>query len=60
MTATWARKYSQQRDLSLIGKALGHSGTQVTERYARVVDQEIVEMLNQLPEITGSPATSRD
>lgn len=59
MTATWARKYSQQRDLSLIGKALGHSGTQVTERYARVVDQEIVEMLNQLPEITGPAATGR-
>lgn len=54
MTATWARKYSQQRDLSLIGKALGHSGTQVTERYARVVDLEIVEMLNQLPDITVS------
>lgn len=52
MTATWARQHSSQKDLSLIGKALGHSGTQVTERYARVVDREIVEMLDQLPDIT--------
>jgi integrase len=51
MTATWARQHSNQKDLSLIGKALGHSGTQVTERYARVVDREIVEMLDQLPDI---------
>jgi hypothetical protein len=50
----------KRRDLSLIGKALGHSGTQVTERYARVVDQEIVEMLNQLPDITRITGRCRD
>lgn len=54
MTATWARQHSGQKDLSLIGKALGHSGTQVTERYARVVDREIVQMLDQLPDISAA------
>jgi len=54
MTATWSRQFSTQKDLRLISAALGHSDTKVTERYARVVDREIVEMLNQLPDI--SPA----
>jgi len=49
--ATWSRQFAKA-DISLISKALGHSGTQVTERYARVVDREIVEMLDQLPDIT--------
>lgn len=50
-TATWSRQYAG-KDLKLIGRALGHSGTQVTERYARVEDREVVEMLDQLPDIT--------
>lgn len=52
-TATWSRQFAG-KDLRLIGKALGHSGTQVTERYARVTAPEIVEMLNQLPDISPS------
>jgi integrase len=52
MTATWARQYAG-KDLRLIGQALGHSGTQVTERYARVVNREIIEMLDQLPDISA-------
>jgi len=51
MTATWSRQYAG-KDIRLISQALGHSDTKVTERYARVVDREIVEMLDQLPDIT--------
>lgn len=51
-TATWSRRYAG-KDLRLIGRALGHAGPEVAARYARVVDSEIVEMLNQLPDITG-------
>jgi integrase len=53
MTATWARKYAG-RDLRLIGQALGHSDTKVTERYARVVDREIATMMDDLPDL-GMP-----
>jgi integrase len=51
-TATWSRQYAG-KDLRLIGKALGHTGgTEVTARYARVVDGEVVDMLDQIPDIT--------
>jgi integrase len=51
-TATWSRQYAG-KDLRLIGRALGHTGgTEVTARYARVVDSEVVDMLNQIPDIT--------
>lgn len=51
MTASWSRQHARA-DITLISRALGHSDTKVTERYARVVDREIVEMLDQLPDIT--------
>lgn len=50
MTATWSRQYAKA-DMRLISATLGHSDTKVTERYARVIDQEIVTMLNMLPDI---------
>jgi integrase len=55
MTATWSRQYAKA-DIRLISATLGHSDTKVTERYARVIDQEIVAMLDQLPDV--SPQTS--
>jgi integrase len=50
MTASWARQYTRA-DNTLIAETLGHSDVEVTRRYTRVVDREIVEMLNQLPDI---------
>lgn len=49
--ATWSRQYAKA-DLRLISEALGHSDTKVTERYARVERREIIEMLDQLPDIS--------
>lgn len=49
MTATWARQ--QKHDLKLIGRALGHSNTSTTDRYAHVVDTEVIEMFETLPSI---------
>lgn len=51
MTATWSRQYAKA-DIRLISASLGHSDTKVTERYARVIDQEIVAMLDQLPDVS--------
>lgn len=51
MTATWSRQYAKA-DIRLISVSLGHSDTKVTERYARVIDQEIVAMLDQLPDVS--------
>lgn len=52
LTATYARQFAKS-DLRLISRALGHSDSKVTERYARVVDREIVTMLDQLPDISA-------
>lgn len=49
MTATWARQ--QKHDLKLIGRALGHTNTATTDRYAHVVDTEVIEMFESLPTI---------
>jgi len=57
MTATWARQYAG-KDLRLIGQAMGHSDTKVTERYARVVDREIATMLDMLPDL-GEPMQAK-
>lgn len=53
MTATWSRQFAG-KDLKLIGRALGHADESTTARYAHVVDTEVVEMLDQLPDI-GTP-----
>jgi integrase len=53
MTATWSRQFAKA-DMKLISSALGHTDTKVTERYARVVDREIVEMLDKLPDISSA------
>ncbi len=50
MTATWARQYTKA-DNTLIAEALGHGDVETTRRYTRVVDREIVEMLDKLPDI---------
>jgi integrase len=50
MTATWSRQYAGA-DMRLIQATLGHSDAKVTERYARVIDREIVTMLDRLPDI---------
>jgi integrase len=51
MTATWSRQFAGA-DMRLISATLGHSDTKVTERYARVIDREIVTMLDKLPDIS--------
>lgn len=51
MTATWSRQFAGA-DMRLISATLGHSDIKVTERYARVVDNEIVTMLDGLPDIS--------
>jgi integrase len=53
MTASWARKYAKA-DNTLIAETLGHSDVETTRRYTRVVDQEVVAMLDQLPDIGGA------
>jgi integrase len=50
MTASWARKYAKA-DNTLIAETLGHSDVEVTRRYTRIVDREVVAMLDQLPDI---------
>lgn len=53
MTASWARQYAKA-DNTLIAESLGHSDVEVTRRYTRVVDQEVVAMLDQLPDIDAA------
>jgi hypothetical protein len=38
-------------DMRLIQETLEHSDATVTERYARVIDREIVTMLGKLPDV---------
>ncbi len=50
--ATWLRQYGNL-ELSAVGRALGHSGTEVTKRYAHVADSELITAYNALPDVTG-------
>lgn len=59
MTASWARQYTGA-DNTLIAETLGHSDVEVTRRYTRVVDREIVEMLDQLPDIDDARPGASD
>jgi site-specific recombinase XerD len=45
--------------MRLIQATLGHSDAKVTERYARVIDREIVTMLDKLPDIASQTAESK-
>ena len=58
ITASWARQYSGS-DLKLIGRALGHSSIETTNRYSHVLDAEILSALDKLPDI-GFPGSPRD
>jgi integrase len=53
MTATWAQQQKHgAHSLKVIGRALGHSNTTTTSRYAHVVDEEVIEMLDKLPTLS--------
>ncbi len=50
LTATHTRMIAKP-DQKLISKALGHSGTEATERYMHVLNEEVIELLDHLPDI---------